>query len=114
MEFTEEKKKEVEKMIVDTAIDALGAGVITEDELQPIAGFVLSRIDSIKTEEELVTFLTELSEKWKFFLPVERFLEAEVKEEQEKKTVTYAEDLIKSGDINKALNVLKTADKGGM
>ncbi len=58
MEFTEEHKKKVEKMIVDTTIDALGVGVIQESELKPIADFVLAKIDVIKNQDELIAFLT--------------------------------------------------------
>ncbi|MGE5041631.1 MAG: hypothetical protein ACM3IJ_01875 [Candidatus Levyibacteriota bacterium] len=110
MEFTQEHKKNVEKMIVDAAIDALGAQMIPESELQPIAAFVLGKIDLIKTVEELTEFLKELTAKWSFFLPIERFLEAEVKHEGEKELIDKAEDLVKNGNVNEALEVLKSAE----
>ncbi len=84
MEFTQEKKKKVEKMIVDSMIDAVGAGFVQEDALPNISEFVLSRMDTIKNEEELVAFLIELSQKWSFFLPIERFIEGEAKEVEDR------------------------------
>ncbi len=113
MEFTQDHKKKVEKMIVDATIDALGQEIIPESELQPIAQFVLAEIDAIKTMDELTNFLEELSARWNFFLPIERFLEAEVRHEDEKELITKAEDMIKNGDVNQALEVLKAAEQKG-
>jgi hypothetical protein len=110
MEFTIDKKKSVEKMMVDSMIDAVGAGIISEEELAVVSDFILNRIDAIKTEEELVTFLIELSQKWSFFLPIERFIEGEAKEAEDKKSVDKAENLIKNGQIDQALQVLKAAE----
>lgn len=110
MEFTSEKKKTVEKMIVDSMIDAVGAGIVPEEELTSISDFVLTRIDAIKNEDELVIFLVELSQKWSFFLPIERFIEGEAKEAEDKKSVDKAENLIKDGQIDQALQVLKAAE----
>ncbi len=110
MEFTIDKKKSVEKMMVDSMIDAVGAGIISEEELTVVSDFILNRIDAIKTEEELVTFLIELSQKWSFFLPIERFIEGEAKEAEDKKSVDKAENLIKNGQIDQALQVLKAAE----
>lgn len=110
MEFTEDKKKEVEKMIVETCIDALEAELIVAEDLQTIAHFVLEHIDTIKSEDELIVFLTKLADKWKFFLPIERFLEAEIKHEEEKVYVQKAEDLAKQGDIEEALATIKQVE----
>lgn len=111
MEFTQEQKKQIEKMIVNTSIDALEAGAIQEAELQEIAKFVLLKIDAIKTEAELVVFLEELAVKWKFFLPIERFLEGEIKHEEEQKFIVQAEDLAKTGHVDEALAAIRQAER---
>lgn len=112
MEITKERKDKIEKMIVDAAIDALGAGVIQESELQPIAAFVLSKIDEVKTSEDLKIFLEELAGKWKFFHPVEKYLEGEEQKHDEQVSVTEAQDLVKTGHLDEAIQVLKAAEGG--
>lgn len=112
--FTPEHKKEVEKLIVDSTIDALEAEIIKEDDLKPIADFVLSKIDLIKNEDELIAFLEELAAKWKFFQPIERFVEGQKQHTEEVKSVDEAQDLIKSGNIDEALQILKAAENGGI
>ncbi len=110
MEFNQEEKKKIEKMIVDSSIDALEAGHIKEYDLSVIADFVLSKIDSIKTADELRTFLEELASKWKFFHPIEQFFEGEIQHEEEKKVVSAAEVFAKQGNVDSALAALKTAE----
>lgn len=112
--FTPEHKKEVEKLIVDSTLDALEAGAIKEEDLKPIADYVLSKIDIIKNEDELIAFLEELASKWTFFLPIERFVEGQKQHTQEVKSVDQAQDLIKTGNIDEALQILKAADSGGI
>ena len=113
MEVTKEQKDKIEAMIVSTAIDALEAGAITEDTLKPIADFVLGKIDEIKTDAELMQFLKELEEKWPFFTPVEKFMQGQLQQAGEKISIDEAQGLIKSGQIDEALQVLKAADTGG-
>lgn len=113
MEITKERKDKIEKMIVDATIDALEAGIIKESELQPIASFILSKIDAIKNPEELKAFLEELVGKWSFFHPVEQFLEGEDQKKEEQASVHTAEDMIKNGQIEEALKVLKATEGGG-
>lgn len=112
MEVTKIQKDNIEKMIVDATIDALEARIIGEGELQSIASFILSKIDGIKTSDELKLFLEELVGKWSFFHPVEQFLEGEVQKKEETQSVNAAEDLIKSGQIDEALKVLKATEGG--
>lgn len=107
MEFTDEKKKQIEKDIVESAISALESGAITEDQLGDISAFVLSWIDKINDENELTRFLMELSKRWKMFEPM--YIQ-EVGEEQEKKdeiAVDKAEAMIKEGNIDGALLAVK-------
>lgn len=109
MEFTEERKKELEREIVDMAIGALERGAITEDQLGDMSTFVLSRIDRLQTEDDLKDFLKSLSEKWKFYEPLYKKLLGDEQGKKDEKTVHQAEDLIKTGNIDGALQVMKGA-----
>lgn len=108
--FTEEHKKQIEKMIVDASIDALEVNAIKEEELGDIAEFVLARIDAIQTTNDLEVFLKELVGKWKFFHPIEQFMEAQQKHEEEKVYVTKAEEYAKHGNVEEALAAIRQAD----
>ncbi len=109
MEVTPEEKKKIEKMIVDTSIDALEAGAIREYDLSVIADFVLKKIDTVKTQEEMRVFLEELATKWQFFLPIERFLEGEIQHVGEMKAITQAQAHAKEGNVESALAAIKAA-----
>jgi hypothetical protein len=109
MEFTDEKKKEIEKQIVDKSITALEQGFIEEDGLGKISQFVLSKIDSIKTHEELLSFLRELSGKWHFFSDMLVIESGEAELAQEKKSISEIEKLAKSGNLDEAIDLAKQA-----
>lgn len=109
MEVTPEEKKKIEKMIVDTSIDALEAGAIREYDLSVIADFVLQKIDTAQTMDQMREFLEELASKWHFFLPIERFLEGEMQHDGELKAITQAEALAKQGNVDQALAAIKSA-----
>lgn len=110
MDNIEEKKKEIEKQIVDMAITALDSGILTEDQLGDMSTFVLSRIDKVTDEEELKDFLKILSEKWKFYEPLYQKQLGEEQNVKEKQAITQAENLIKAGNIDGALQVMKGAE----
>jgi hypothetical protein len=107
MEFTDEKKKELEKQIVEIAISALEGGAITENVLGDISQFVLSRIDTIKNENELAYFLEDLSERWKIFSPLYKEQKGLEQEEKDEPAVDKAEALVKSGNIDGAIQIMK-------
>lgn len=107
MEFTDEKKKELEKQIVEIAISALENGAITEDGLGDMSQYVLSRIDKIKNEEELAAFLKDLSQRWNMFNPLFQEQKGLVQEEKDDATADKAEQLVKAGNIDEAINVIK-------
>ncbi len=109
MEVTAEEKKKIEKMIVDTSIDALEAGAIKEYDLSVIADFVLQKIDTATTMDQMRAFLEELAAKWQFFLPIERFLEGEIQHVGEMKAITQAQALAKQGNVDQALAAIKSA-----
>lgn len=107
MEVTKEKKSAVEKDIVDIVIAALDSGAIKEQELSTIGQHVLDRIDKIETEEELILFLEAMVEKWSIFMPLVSRAKGEVAHDKEQITVYQAESLIKQGNIDEALKIMK-------
>lgn len=107
MEFTEEKKKELEKQIVEMAISALENGAITEYMLGDISQFVLSRIDGIKNDEELATFLKDLSQRWSMFSPLYQEQKGQEQEEKDEAIADKAQALVKAGNIDEAIQIMK-------
>ncbi len=107
MEFTQEKKKELEKQIVELAISALESGVITEDILGEVSQFVLSKIDRIKNTKELDYFLAELSKRWNIFKPLFQEQKGIEQEEKDEQTADKAEELVKLGNIDGAIQIMK-------
>lgn len=109
MDHIEEKKKEVEKQIVDVCIGGLDNKSLTEDQMGDISFFVLERIDLVKTQEELVEFLEQLAGRWSIFAGMLSIVKGEEKVVQEKIEVENVENLIKSGNIDQALMAAKSA-----
>ncbi len=109
MDFTTEKKNEVEKQIVDICISGLENKSITEDQMGDISFFVLERIDLVKTQEELVEFLEKLSQRWSIFSGMLEIIKGEEGVANERSKIENVENLIKSGNIEQALTAAKSA-----
>lgn len=109
MDFTTEKKNEVEKQIVDICISGLENKSITEDQMGDISFFVLERIDLVKTQEELVEFLEKLSQRWSIFSGMLEIIKGEEGVANERSKIENVENLIKSGNIDQALMAAKSA-----
>lgn len=109
MDYIEEKKKDIEKQIVDLCISALDNKSLTEDQMGDISFFVLERIDLVKTQEELIEFLRNLSQRWSIFSGMLEIVEGEEEVANEKSKIENVENLIKSGDIDQALMAAKSA-----
>lgn len=112
MEFTKEQKEELERQIVDTCISALENKVVTEAQMGDISFFVLERIDGVKDQEDMMAFLTKLSQKWNIFTSLLEITKGHKEVNEDRETVKNMEALIKTGDINGALDVAHTAQKG--
>lgn len=108
MEFTEEHKNRIERAIVETVISALENGNLAESELSQIANFVLEKIDQIKTHDELVIFLSDLSSRWPIFTNLETLEKGEIEEKVEDEVAEGVLTLAQSGKIEEAVNLAKT------
>lgn len=109
MEVTEEHKKVLEQRIVEAMMTGLDQDVITSDELPDIADFVLDKIDQLKTQDELMQFLRELSGKWHIFSQILVIESGEVKEHIEHKVASNVLDLVRAGKVDDAISLAKSA-----
>lgn len=109
MEVTQEKRTAIEKDIVDTVIAALDSGALKEADLPIVGQHVLDRIDKIETQEELILFLEVMAERWSIFTPLVTREKGVIEYGKEQNSVHQAEDLIKNGNIDQALKVVKGA-----
>ena len=109
MDFTPEKKEEIEKKIVAIIADSLEQKKIGEEDLPEIATYVLENIDEVKNQEELVRFLDRLVDRWDMFHQLVSVEAGEIKEQQENQAIAKVEDLVGLGNIDAALAVAKAA-----
>lgn len=62
--FSEEQKNEIYKKFTDALVFALENNLITVEESELSADFVLQNIDEVTSKESLLIFLDDLSCKW--------------------------------------------------
>lgn len=96
--LTPEDKEKIYSRLRDALIVGLQNGTIVDEEGQKSAEFVLT-LDTVKTQEELLTFLQNLSTRW----PAYETVYIELKTEEEKK-----KDQEKISTIETTLNTLQT------
>lgn len=109
MDLSVEKKKEIETALVEIVTKALTEDVLTEEDAPKVASFILDKINNVKTQEELLTFLRELSAQWSIFTPLLVIESGEVKEKSEEKAIEHVEALAEHGNIEEALQAAKNA-----
>ena len=105
MDINEEYKDKLGQSLTLQLAQALKAGNITEEDLPTAASYILNRIDTLKTKEELIQFLTDLASKWTFFSNTLLMEKGEIIEAQEDKKVDQMEELIKQNKLDEALSV---------
>lgn len=94
--------------ILDVVIENLEKNVISEDEIIPIADFVLGKIDSVNNEIDKAAFLSELSSKWSIFRNITLVQSAENRERVEGEVASGVLHLAQSGKISEALSLAKS------
>lgn len=102
-------KRNIEQKIADTILSNLENENITRSEASSISNFVLDKIDVLKTQEELLNFLRELSARWRIFSSLLVLESGEIKEIMDTKAAREALTLTKEGKIEDALNVARAA-----
>lgn len=109
MEFTIEKKEELEQKIVEIINASVEQKKIPQEELSSISTYVLNNVDSIQNREGLISFLEQLSARWSIFDDLYALENGGQQEKQEAQAVSNVEQLIESGNIDQALEVAKQA-----
>lgn len=113
MEFTTQQKEALEKQIVEMCISALENKQLTEAQMGEISFFVLERIDLLKTQDDYIDFLVQLSRRWSIFTSLMEIAKGNNEVAEDKNTVKNMEAMIKTGDLNGALELAHIAEKGG-
>lgn len=109
MEITNEKIQEIERRSVEVIIKGLEQGVIMEEDMQQAASYILTGLKNVTNQDELLSFLRQLSSKWTIFTPVLVLESGEIKEKMEDRAVDQVLDLARKGDIKQALDIAKSA-----
>lgn len=109
MDALQNHKEEVQRKIVESIISGLENNLLTKEELPVTADFVLERMDKIASHEELINFVSELSSRWTVFANIAKLEQGEVKEQKEDKITQEVLQLAKSGQIDEAVDLAKTA-----
>lgn len=110
MELTAEHKKEAERRLVEIIIKALEQGDLKADEFPVVSSFILDKIKEANNHDSLMQFLRELSGKWRIFTPALVLESGEIKEGQKNEVAQNVLNLARSGKIDEALNLAKTAN----
>lgn len=108
MDDLADAKKHWEEIIVETILNAVEKERIKEKDTQPIAQYVLDRIDKVKSDDELTAFIHELSEKWEIFKPVTIMKDSELQERVEDEVAQGVLVLIEHGKIDNAIKLAQS------
>lgn len=101
----QEHKKTLEKAIGEAIATALEKGNLSQEGLSEISDFILERIDKIQNHEELIKFVSDLSQKWPIFKNLELIEKGEAKEEAENTASQDVSNLLKGGKIDEAIDL---------
>lgn len=103
-------KNKIGERLTRTLADALGQGVLSEEQAVEIAEYVLQNIDAPQNSAQLLDLLTELAHKWAIFGHILTLELGEITGKQDQVAVEKAEELIKQNRIDDALNVVENAN----
>jgi hypothetical protein len=108
-------KNKTEKRIAIIIGESLQSLTITEDDAEEMGKYILDNIDLIKTNSELLDFVTKLSAKWPIFNSILTSPDqtqtppaADATQEKTDQIIHATEDLLKENKIDEALQVAKT------
>jgi hypothetical protein len=110
-------KEKIEMRIAGILSESLSKGIITADQSDEMATYILDNIDLTTTSSDLLTFVENLSAKWPIFNSIlaasdqseESPAAANQVQEKTDQVIQATEDLIKENKLDEALQVAKTA-----
>lgn len=112
-QLTPQHKNEVMLKLAETVANALEQDLATTEEVDALSPYVLENIDKINTHDELIKFLRELSSKSPIFSYLLVTESGEVKKKEDENVADKAEDLLKTGQVDAALDMVKEATNNG-
>ncbi len=101
--------EDVEKKLLKELVRAIDEEKVTDEETTRMAQTVLDRVDKAKDQNELLLALADLSIKWPFFANVEDIEKGVAQDAVEDKTEQDVLNLAKSGQVEEAITLAKTA-----
>lgn len=110
MDSLKDKKNQIEQEITQVILNQIEKETLTVDESSEIVGFCLEKIQAVNTEEEMASFLADISVKWPIFSGIVSLEQGKAKEEQKDEAVDNVVSLVKTGNIEEALNMAKSAN----
>lgn len=109
-------KKNIGARLTKKLAEALRQGVVNEDETSEIATYILDNIDNAENSVQLLEFMEKLAKKWPLFQGILVLEQGEVDKQKEDVALQQASELLKSNDIEGALDIAENAnssDTGG-
>lgn len=106
-----EKKKSLEKQIVETMINAAENKIITDEQLSVISTVILAKLDGIIDNVTYEEFLEEITNRWDMFKPLLVLEKSVEKEKIEEEAIKQALQLVQQGNIEEAINTAKVANQ---
>ncbi len=105
----EASKRDLEKRIVDAALDEMEAGKLSEQELTNIANFIIDYLRPTKNQTEIDNFLNQAASKWQFLQGIKLVEQSEFKEAVEDEILDGVLTLAKHGKVEEAIKLAKSA-----
>lgn len=109
MYVTSADKEHIQTQIVEIIIYTLEHEQMTNTQASEISEFVLKEISHIHTQDDLMRFLQELSNRWKIFLPLHTQETGKKTEQIEEEVAEGVLLLTQHGKIDEALKLARSA-----
>lgn len=104
--------KTLEKQMLEIIIAALEAKKFTEEESQQAAQFILSEIDEIYDQADIIIFVKKLTAKWPVFAPLVEIEAGKISRQKENVAADQIATLIKTGQAGQATTMAHKVIQG--
>ena len=111
MELTSEYKEAIAKQLLSLMTKALQENTVTELDLQEMAEWFSLRTKTMTTRAEMTAFIAELAAKWPVLAPLVTLETAKAKEAEEVQVAQNVTELVRTGNLDDALQVAKSATR---
>jgi hypothetical protein len=106
MDLSEEHLLNIKRQIVEIIASGLEDNKITEDEFVTLSDFVIEKVANVKTHDDLLVFLRELTHRWTMFSFLLKIEDGMVKRIEDQKKAEQITELTKLGQYDEALNIV--------